>query len=91
MVNVRPTNGVSWGIKHTVDAAEASANEVTFNFQTSVNLVAIVQHGSSAGVLKAATTLTITYPAAGQITVAGTALTAGDLIFVVANRFSVES
>lgn len=83
--NVRPTNGVSFGVKHICTAADASDDSVTFDFQVDYDLVATVMHTDSSGEGKAMTAVTVTYPAVGQVTVEGT-ITAGDILHVVANR-----
>jgi hypothetical protein len=79
MTEVNATNGVSWGARHTVTAAEATANEVTFKLigAESWDMVGIATVGT--------TVLTVSYPAKGQIKVSGT-LTEDDVINFIANR-----
>jgi hypothetical protein len=59
-VTTRPRNGVSYGIKHTVTAAEAADGTIIFDFQNSENLVAVVQIVNSSGAYQTPTSLTIT-------------------------------
>lgn len=89
-VLVRPTNGVSYGVKYTITSADVTAGNVVFDFRKNgvgtyrYDLVASATLTSSAGVQIAQTTtlLTITYPIQGQVEVAGT-FTAGDILQLV--------
>lgn len=87
MPNVRPTNGVSFGVAHEITSAEATADSVLFDFGVYYSLVATVIQTDASGVQIDAVTnpLTITYPAAGQVQVDGT-FTAGELLHLVAQR-----
>ena len=86
---VRPTNGVSYGTKYTITSADATAGFVLFDFRKNgvgtyrFDLVTDITWRSSVGAVLANTGLTITYPLAGQIRVAGT-LVAGQILDVVA-------
>jgi len=76
-MQTRPTNGVSYGYKHVVTTADATAGEVEFDFRLSTvdlrfDLVAAVQIVDATGVLAMPLDLAITYPAKGVIKVAGT-------------------
>lgn len=88
-VLVRPTNGVSYGVKYTITAADVTAGSVLFDFSKNgdgnyrYDLVASVAVDNGSGVIETVTGLTITYPKYGQILVAGT-LTAGYVINLVA-------
>ena len=83
--SVRPTNGVSFGVKHTCSAQNASDNFVLFDFGVGYGLVASVTVTSSAGVGVDMSGVTVTYPADGQVKVAFTC-TAGQIVHLVANR-----
>lgn len=77
MISCRPTNGVSYGLKHTVTAAEETAGEVDFDFRISTtdlryDIVASVQILNASGVLTMPADLAITYPSQGVVKVAGT-------------------
>lgn len=91
---VRPTNGVSYGLKYTVTAADASADEVLFDFRLPnseyrFNLVANVQVlAATTGVVTNPVNLAITYPGKGQIKVSGT-LIAGSVINLIAQADSL--
>ena len=77
-VACRPTNGVSYGYKYTVTAADASAGEVEFDFRVSTNdlrfdLVAAVQVlAETTSIVTNPADLAITYPNKGVVKVAGT-------------------
>jgi hypothetical protein len=87
----RPTNGVSYGIKHTLVAGDVSDGVMTFDFQNSIDLVAVVQLTSS-GVVVDPSGMIITYPEAGKISIEdGTVTwTADDVIEIILQRASVE-
>jgi hypothetical protein len=94
-VNTRPTNGVSYGNKHTVTSTDASDGYVLFDFRFPVtsgtyptyryDLVANAQVTNTSGVITNPADLAITYPAYGQVRVGGT-LVSGTLINLVAQR-----
>lgn len=89
MAKFRPTNGVSYGVKYTVTADDATAGSVDFDFRIGTDdfrfdLVAVVSVlAETTGVLTNPADLAITYPNKGVITVAGT-LVAGSVINLVA-------
>lgn len=82
---VRPTNGVSFAVKHVCTTQDGTDNNVLLDFQVDYDLVANVIHTNTSGVGKAMTGVTVTYTAAGQVNIAAT-ITAGDILHVVANR-----
>ena len=87
-IKVKPTNGVSYGIKYTVTTADATATEVIFDFRKGevsfrFPLVASVQIVNSSGVVTMPADLAITYTSNGVIKVAGT-LDATTVIHLVA-------
>lgn len=77
-MKVRPTNGVSYGLKYTVTAADASAGEVEFDFRRGeefyrFELVAQVQVlAETTNIITNPADLAITYPSDGVVKVAGT-------------------
>jgi len=85
----RPTNGVSYGLKYTVTAADALAGEVEFDFRLSTStyrfgLVASVQVlAETTSIVTNPADLAITYPANGVVNVAGT-LVADSVICLLA-------
>lgn len=93
----RVTNGVSFGAKYTIVAADATANEITFVFKGSgdnpvgypiVASFLITRSGVNVPLVDAV----ITYPADGTVKIADGstfALTAGDVISVVAQRADI--
>lgn len=84
---VRPTNGVSFGYKHTISDAEAEVGQVVIDFQVDYTLAASVMMTSSAGVGISPADYTITYPAAGQIQIDGNSeFPKGALVHIIANR-----
>ena len=95
----RLTNGVSFGARYTVVAADDSAGEVTFIFKgtgdqaVSYPLAANISVTRS-GVNVALADAVITYPANGTVKIAdGTAnfaVTTGDVISIVAQRADVS-
>ena len=94
-VDLRPTNGVSFGAVHTVTSAEGTAGAVVFDFQVDYNLAAVVQVVNSSGVVVDISDAVITYPAEGQVSIADGqstyTTTATDVISIVAQRRSSES
>ena len=86
--NTRPTNGVSWNVSHELTAGDASDGTVIFDFQTEFDLDGVVQIRSATGDIVPLTDEVITYPAAGQISIAESTagFTAGQFITVIANR-----
>ena len=94
----RLTNGVSFGARYTVTAADATNNEITFVFKgvgenaVDYPLAATFQIVTAANVHVPLTDAVITYPADGKVKIAegGTfALTAGWIITVVAQRADI--
>jgi hypothetical protein len=91
VVSTRPTNGVSYGIRYTAIAGDASDGYVEFDFQqASYNLAYAVMVQGSDNVVKAPTGYTITVPSKGKVRVTGT-IVAGDIISVIAqvNAYSM--
>lgn len=95
----RLTNGVSFGAKYTVVAADATAGEITFIFKgtgdqaVSYPLAANISVTRS-GVNVALADAVITYPANGTVKIADGAatfdVTAGDVISIIAQRADVS-
>ena len=94
-VKVRCTNGVSYGLKYTVTAADAVAGEVEFDFRVGnefyrFDLVAGVQIlAETTNVVTNPVDLAITYPSKGVINVAGT-LVEDSVICLVAQAVKPE-
>jgi hypothetical protein len=94
-MKVRPTNGVSYGLKYTVTADDATAAEVLFDFRIGTDdfrfdLVAIVQVlAETTGVVTNPADLQITYPSKGQVLVQGT-LVAASVIQLIAQADSLS-
>lgn len=92
-MKVRPTNGVSFGLKYTVTADDATAGSVDFDFRIGsddfrFDLVAVVSVlAATTGVLTNPADLAITYPNKGVVSVAGT-LVAGSVINLIAQADS---
>ncbi len=94
----RLTNGVSFGAKYTVVAADDTAGEITFIFKgsgtdaVSYPLVAAITVTRS-GVNIPLADAVITYPANGTVKIADGAatfdVTTGDIISIVAQRADV--
>lgn len=87
----RPTNGVTFGYKHTVTTSDANDDTVIIDFQVDYALSASVEVKTSAGAKQVETGLVVTYPADGQVSIAeGGSFTfsAGDIIDIVATRDS---
>ncbi len=95
----RLTNGVSFGARYTVVAADDTAGEVTFIFKgtgdraVSYPLAANISVTRS-GVNVALADAVITYPANGTVKIADGAatfeVTAGDVISIIAQRADVS-
>ncbi len=93
-LSARPSNGVSFGYKHVILAAEAGASSTQvflFDFQEDAyDLVATIQLLTvTTGAIKSLVGAKVTYPANGQVELdmAGAISTsAGDIIEVVAQR-----
>lgn len=87
---VRPTNGVSFGVSHTVTAQDATDDQVLLDFQVDYPLSAVVQVLDASGVVVDISDAVITYPADGQVSIEDGAatyvVTATDVVHVVANR-----
>jgi len=83
-VTTRPTNGVSYGNKHTVTTAEAADGTIIFDFQNSEDLVCTVLILNSSGVYQVPTDLKIEY-STGKITLSGYSFSAGEVIQLIAN------
>lgn len=96
----RLTNGVSFGARYTVVAADATAKEVTFVFKGTGDLAVQYPLAASITVTRAGINVpladaVITYPANGQVKIADGAatfaLTANDVISIVAQRADVSA
>ena len=81
------SNGVSYGTKYSCVAQDDTDGEVIIDFQVNYDLAGIIQ------ILRAGVVVTedavITFPEAGQVSIADGstyAVTAGDIIVLVANR-----
>jgi hypothetical protein len=84
--NTTGSNGVSYGVIHTVTAQDATDDEVVLDFGNRVDLVATVTVLSATNATLESD-LVITYPGKGQISIADGAvlkLTAGQKLNVVA-------
>ena len=85
----RPTNGVSYGVIHTITATDVSDDLITIDFQNSESLVASViwtdVNGNVKGNGTDTTSTIITYPADGQVALkSGTGTwVAGDILHVI--------
>jgi hypothetical protein len=87
-ISVRPTNGVSFGVKHLLSAQDAIDGSVSFDFRIDTlryDLVASVVILSATNLIAMPVDLAITYPEFGVITLTGT-LVAGSVINLVAQR-----
>lgn len=96
----RLTNGVSFGARYTVVAADATANEITFIFKSADSTsvvpypIAVSVLVTRAGVNIALGDLVITYPDNGTVLIqdgSTTMLTAGDVISIVAQRADITA
>jgi len=89
-VLARPTNGVSFGYRHTVTAGDASDGELLIDFQVDDYLLAsTVMTLSSSGAVVAMTGAVITYPDEGQVKIengGSYSLTEDQQIVVIAQR-----
>lgn len=92
-ITTRPTNGVSYGVIHTVTTADASDGTITFDFRNGTNfrypLVAVVQILNASDVVTMPVDLAITYPANGQVTVTGTLVATSKIRIVVQRASSI--
>jgi hypothetical protein len=97
----RPTNGVSFGLKHVVTAADVAVSGILFDFRTigsdltddrfRYDLAAIIQvTASGTNVVTIPANLAITYPYKGTVEAKGT-FVAGSTIIVLANPSTVIS
>ena len=93
-MKVRPSNGVSFGVKYTVTASDASTGYVDFDFRLGTDdfrfdLVAVVSVlAASTSVVTNPADLAILYPNKGVIRVDGT-LVAGSVINLIAQADSL--
>jgi len=96
----RLTNGVSFGARYTVVAADDTAGEVTFIFKGTGDLpvaypLAAVISVTRSGVNVPLADAVITYPANGKVKIADGAatftVTTGDIIYVVAQRADITA
>lgn len=99
-VKVRPSNGVSFGVVHTVTSADQSAGAIIFDFTPTpitagvtgtflYDIVGVIAVLSSANAVLATTGAAITYPDKGQIEIANGgafSLTAGQIINLIVQR-----
>ena len=85
-VTTRPSNGVSYGIKHTVTAAEVADGTVIFDFENGLNLVVTYLMIDSINEILPRTGMIITYPLVGQVQFSGFSWSLGDVLHFVANR-----
>jgi hypothetical protein len=75
---VRPSNGVSYGLKYAITASDASAGNIIFDFRKGTSpfrydLVATVDIlNGTTGAYANPGDLLITYPVKGQVKIAGT-------------------
>ena len=85
-VLTRPTNGVSYGLRHAVTAAEIADGTIIFDFQNSVDLVANVLLFDTDGTQNyPITNMIVTYPSVGQVSLEFE-WEENDVIFLIANR-----
>jgi hypothetical protein len=91
-LSLRPTNGVSFGYVHTVTAGDASDGEITFDFDVSYDLAAVIQVVDDSGIMVDMSDAVITYPAAGQVKLENGAatfsITEDNVVSIVAQRSS---
>jgi hypothetical protein len=94
-VAVRPSNGVSFGLKHVVTATDASDGYVLFNFRVATGssfryaLSATVQvTAATTNIVTNPADIAVTYPLAGQVRVAGT-LVSGSTINLICQKDSL--
>ena len=89
-VNTKLTNGVSYGNRHVITAAEAADGTIIFDFQNSVDLVATIMVTTTAGVAMVIDGMTVTYPADGQVQIVqgsgNYSFTTGDIIHMICNK-----
>lgn len=86
-MKVRPTNGVSYGVKYTITASDVAVGFVDFDFRIGdtyhFDLVATVQIVDGTGAITMPVDLAVTYPEKGIVRVAGT-LVANTVVHLVA-------
>lgn len=92
-VKTRPTNGISYGLRHTVTADDATDGEIIFDFRAGETfyrypLSAVVQIVNSSGVVTMPIDLAITYPSDGIVKIAGT-LVATTIVNIIAQQASL--
>ena len=93
-VSVRPTNGVSYGLKYIVLTADATAKLVDFDFRIGTNdlryelVASVIITAETTNVVTNPADLAISYPSQGVVRVAGT-LVAGSVIHLIAQRDSL--
>lgn len=89
------TNGVSFGYTGAISADADTDGELTVDFQVQYPIAAIIQIQNASGVNVDLSDAVITYGGSGQVTIADGAatfaVTAGDIINVLANRNKLNS
>lgn len=89
-ISARPSNGVTFGYKHTVTSTDATDTYVILDFQVDYPLAASVTVlTETTGAVVDPTGMLVTFPADGQIKVANggsLTLTVGQVISVIAQR-----
>lgn len=88
-INTRPTNGVSFGTKYVVQAADTGSAELIFDFGVDYDIVANIMVTDASGVFQPLTDAVITYPEAGQVSIADGstfALAENNVVHVIAQR-----
>lgn len=82
------SNGVSYGYRHNVTAADETAQELVIDFQTTLDLVASIGVYDASGIAVDTSDMVVTYPEAGQIKIengaATFALTEGQRVDILA-------
>jgi|WetSurMetagenome_2_1015567.scaffolds.fasta_scaffold559900_2 hypothetical protein len=84
-VSLKNSNGIGGIYEYTITAADQTATEVTFDFNSQFSLVGTFQLKSSAGAVVTPVGGIVTYPAAGQIKIANggsVTLTAGQILVI---------
>jgi hypothetical protein len=93
-ISTRPANGVSYSVKHTITAGEASDGSILFDFQNSLNLTAVVQILDASGLAVDMTGVGVSFPDTGQVQVddAGTPVFVEDgIILLVGGKYNSET
>lgn len=86
------TNGVSFGIKYTADATDATNADIIFDFGVDYYVTASIHvvNASSTNVNVSLSDAVITYPAAGQVEIANGAatftITDGYIFYITVQR-----